>query len=322
MSSAALPIIRDYRACITPAAIDRAREFAEAAKAPATRRAYESDLRDFEAFCRRHAASHVPADPQIVALYVSELADRTRLSTIRRRLVSISQAHRERGLESPTKHEMVRRIVRGIARTLGAAQTKKDALTLESLRRALLAVRGDGLKAKRDRAILLLGFAAALRRSEIAALDVSDLHFSKRGLLLHIRRSKTDQTGEGHEIAIPHVPDRNVCAVTAMREWLKAAGASQGPLFRAFSLRGELTEGRIDGRDVANLIKSVTAKARVDGDFSGHSLRAGFVTSAAEAGVTLDNIARTTRHKSLTVLTGYIRRANLFEDPALATIVR
>jgi site-specific recombinase XerD len=319
--SAALPVIRDYRAAIAPAAIDRAREFAEAAKAPATRRAYDSDLRDFRAFCEAHAASALPAEPQIVALYASHLAERARLATIRRRLVAISQAHRDRGLEPPTKHEMVRRIVQGIARTIGSAQAKKDALTLESLRQALLAVQGDNLKALRDRAILLLGFAGALRRSEIAALDVADLHFAKQGILLTIRRSKTDQTGEGCEIAIPYVANRALCAATAVRIWLDAARISEGAVFRSFTLARALSDRRIDGRDVANLIKAVATKAHLDGDFSGHSLRAGFVTSAAEAGATLDNIARTTRHKSLTVLTGYIRRANMFENPALASII-
>lgn len=322
MSSLPVPITTVYRGHIAPSAIDRAREFAEASKAPATRRAYRSDLADFATFCRRHGTTDLPASPQTVALYASELASRAKLATIRRRMVAISQAHRERGLESPTTHEMVRRIVRGIARTIGASQAKKDALTLDGLRRALLTIRGDGLKAKRDRAILLLGFAGALRRSELAALDVADLHFSKRGLLVHIRRSKTDQTGEGHEIAVPFVADHGVCAATAVRDWLKAAAITEGPAFRSFSLRRELTDRRIDGQDVANLVKRLATDAMLEGDFSGHSLRAGFVTSAAEAGASLDNIARTTRHKSLTVLTGYIRRANLFEDPALATIIQ
>lgn len=319
----AVSISAGPKAFIEAPAIERAaRGFAEAAKSAATRRAYGSDLRDFEAFCRRHGAAHMPAEPQTVALYTSELAQRAKLATIRRRLVAISQAHRERGLESPTKHEMVRRIVQGIARTLGASQAKKTAITLDVLRQALLAVNGDGLKALRDRAILLLGFAAALRRSEIAALDVADLLFAKQGLLVTIRRSKTDQIGEGCEIAVPYVTNRTLCAATAVRAWLDAAGIREGAAFRSFTLRGELTQRRIDGRDVANLVKAVADRARLEGDFSGHSLRAGFVTSAAEAGATLDNIARTTRHKSMTVLTGYIRRADAFKDPALASIVR
>ncbi|HKU67243.1 MAG TPA: site-specific integrase [Candidatus Baltobacteraceae bacterium] len=317
-----LPVSKTYRAHIEPAAVNRARAFAEAAKSSSTRRAYGSDLRDFEAFCRRHGAPALPADPQTVALYASDLAQRVKLATIRRRMVAISQAHRERGLESPTRHDMVRRILQGIARTLGASQAKKTAITLDVLRQALLAVNGDGVKALRDRAILLLGFAAALRRSEIAALDVVDLHFAKQGLLVTIRRSKTDQIGEGCEIAVPYVANRALCAATAVRAWLEAAALTAGPAFRSFTLRGQLTERRIDGRDVANLVKTVADRARLEGDFSGHSLRAGFVTSAAEAGATLDNISRTTRHKSMAVLSGYIRRADLFKDPALASIVR
>jgi integrase len=322
VSALPTPITTVLGGAIAPAVLDRAREFSDAAKAPATRRAYRSDMRDFQAFCARHAAKCLPADPQTVALYATHLTDRAKLATIRRRMAAISQAHLEHGLESPTRHPMVRRILQGIARTIGAAQVKKDALTLDALRRALLSVWGESLKAKRDRAILLLGFAGALRRSEIAALDAADLAFTKRGLLVNIRRSKTDQTGEGQEIAIPLVADHSVCAVTAMREWLKAAEIKEGPVFRSFSLRRELTTSRIDGQDIANLVKRVASDARLDGDFSAHSLRAGFVTSAAEAGVTLENISRTTRHKSLAVLAGYIRHVDLFEDSALSAIVR
>ena len=322
MSALPVPVSKTYHAHIEPAAVDRARAFVEAAKSAATRRAYESDLRDFEAFCGRLCVAHLPATPQTVALYASELSQRAKLATIRRRMVAISQAHRERGLEPPTTHEMVRRILRGIARTLGASQSKKTAITLDLLRQTLLTLNGPNLKVLRDRAILLIGFAGALRRSEIAALDVADLHFAKQGLLITIRRSKTDQTGEGYEIAVPVVPNRSLCAVTAVRAWLKASEIDEGPAFRSFTMRGELTEHRIDGRDIANLVKTVTNRARLEGDFSGHSLRAGFVTSAAEAGVTLDNISRTTRHKSMAVLSGYIRRADAFKDPALASIVR
>jgi integrase len=185
----------------------------------------------------------------------------------------------------------------------------------------LLEVRGDDLKAKRDRAIVLLGFAAALRRSELAALCIEDLRFEKRGLLVTIRRSKTDQEAKGVEIAVPFVANRSLCAVRAVKAWLDASGIAPGSLFRSFNLQRQMLDKPIDGRDVANLVKKLTSKARLEGDFSGHSLRAGFATSAASARVSLDAIARTTRHKSLYVLMGYVRPAQAFDDVALTTMI-
>jgi integrase len=236
-------------------------------------------------------------------------------------IVAISQNHKERGLESPTAHEIVQRVVRGIARTNGSAQRKKAAFTLDHLRAMLLEIRGEGLKAKRDRAIVLLGFSAALRRSELAAIDVGDVTFCKEGLRLIIGRSKTDQTGEGAEIAVPFVPNRSLCAVRAVKAWLDASGIDAGPIFRTFSLRRELTDRAIDGRDVANLVQKLAQRAHLEGDFAAHSLRAGFVTVAARAKVSLDAIARTTRHKSLTVLMGYVRPAQAFDDVALTSMI-
>jgi integrase len=254
-------------------------------------------------------------------LYATQLADRAKLATVRHHVVAIAFTHRERGLESPTTHEIVRRLLRGIARTLGASQTKKSAVTLDVLRAMLLCIRGDDIKAKRDRAMVLLGFAAALRRSELAALSVDDVRFCKEGLRLTVRRSKTDQCSGGAEIAVPLLENRSLCAVRAMRMWLDAAGLTAGPLFRTFSLQRQILDRPIGGRDVANLIKALARRAHLEGDFSGHSLRAGFVTAAAQAKVSLDSIARTTRHKSLAVLMGYVRPAQAFDDVALSTMI-
>jgi len=260
-------------------AVDRARDYAEAAHADNTRRAYRVGWNDFTAYCVDNSFDALPAGPQSVALYVTALAARAKLATIRLYLAAIAEKHRETGLESPTSHEMVRRIVRGIARTNGSSQARKSAVTLDHLRAMLLEVRGDDLKAKRDRAIVLLGFAAALRRSELAALRVEDLRFEKRGLIVTIRRSKTDQEAKGVEIAVPHVASRSLCAVRAVKAWLDGSGLAAGPLFRSFTLQRQMLETPIDGRDVANLVKKLTSKARLEGDFSGHSLRAGFATS-------------------------------------------
>jgi integrase len=301
--------------------VDRARDYAEASKASNTRRAYRVGWNDFTAYCRDHALQSLPATPQTVALYVTALADRAKLATIRLYLAAVAEKHRETGLESPVAHEVVRRIVRGVARTNGASQGRKSAVTLDHLRAMLLEIRGDELKAARDRAIVLLGFAAALRRSELAALRVEDLRFEKRGLVVTIRRSKTDQEAKGVEIAVPYVANRSLCAVRAVKAWLAAAAIAAGPLFRSFTLQRQMLDTPIDGRDVANLVKKLAGKARLEGDFSGHSLRAGFATSAAAAKVSLDAIARTTRHKSVSVLMGYVRPAQAFDDVALSTMI-
>lgn len=305
----------------TLATIEQAREYAEASQSPNTRRAYASDLRGFRAWCEWRHVEALPANSQTVVLYVTHLAGYAKLATIRRHLAAIAHAHRKRGLESPVAHEIVRRVVRGVARTKGAAQARKTAITLDVLRAMLLAIRGNPLKAKRDRAILLLGFAGALRRSELAALNVEDLLWSREGLRIMIRRSKTDQIGEGSQIAIPFVAVVSLCAARALRQWLDAASITEGPIFRSFSLRSELSDCRIDGRDVATLVQALAARGHVEGNFGAHSLRAGFVTSAAKVKVSLDSIARTTRHKSLTVLMGYVRPAQAFDDVALTAIL-
>ncbi|MBC5801360.1 MAG: site-specific integrase [Candidatus Eremiobacteraeota bacterium] len=301
--------------------VARAQEYARSSQAASTRRAYASDLRDFDAFCAQHGERSYPAEPQTIALYVAASADRVKVATIRRRLAAISVRHRRAGLESPCSHRIVREVVSGIAREKGTAPRRVDAATLDVLRPLLLAVRGDDLAAKRDRAIILLGFAAALRRSELAALRLEDLRFSKRGLLVRITRSKTDQEGSGAEIAVPHVENASLCAVRAVRAWIDAAGIVEGPLFRSLTPHRRVQVLPIQGRDVANLVQRLARRARLDGDFSGHSLRAGFVTAAAQAKVPLDVIMRTTRHRSLAVLTAYIRRGDAFEAPALSSII-
>jgi len=307
---------------LAPALLSVARAYADQSQAESTRRAYAADLRDFEAFCRGSGLTSFPAHPQTLAVYVAELASRAKVSTIRRRLAAIAVQHRRAGLDSPASHRIVRDVVRGIAREKGIATVRKDAITVDALGALLLAIEGDDVAARRDRAILLLGFGAALRRSEIAALRVEDLRFTKRGLLVNIRRSKTDQLGEGVELAVPVVDTPALCAVRALRRYLDAAQLASGALFRSLTPKRCITEHPICGRDVAELVKRLAARARVDGDFSGHSLRAGFATSAAAAKVSLDAIARTTRHKSLGVLLTYVRPAQAFDDVALSAMIQ
>ncbi len=245
--------------------VERARSYAENAQAPNTRIAYASALRDFRTFCSAQRLTAYPASPQTVVLYITALAERAKVSTIRQRLAAISVAHRKSGLESPTAHPIVREVLRGITRTKGTATHRKDAVTLDVLRAMLLAVDGEGIAALRDRALLLLGFAAALRRAELAALRVEDLRFDKRGLLIIIRQSKTDQTGAGQEVAVPFVPNTSLCAARALRRYLQAAGISSGPVFQSLTFRRELTGHGIDGRDVANLVRRLAAQGKSRG---------------------------------------------------------
>jgi len=294
--------------------IDRAKDLGRASKSSSTRTAYASDWRDFTGWCTAHALQSLPATPQTVALYVTDLGGRAAVATVCRRLVTISVTHKEGDLDSPTAHKLVREVLSGLKRTRGTAQRKKTALTSDLMKAVLLEVGADSLKAKRDRAILLVGLTGALRRSEIAALDVTDLRFQKEGVVVLIRRSKTDQVGVGAEVAMRANPVAGLCVVRALREWIATAGITEGPLFRTFALNGGgLHDRRIAGQDVARIVRRVTQRAGLEGDFAGHSLRAGFVTSAARQGVAEASIMNVSRHKSVAILRGYVRRANLFE---------
>jgi integrase len=294
---------------------ERAKEYGRNSKSAATRLAYASDWRNFVAFAIRNELAYLPAAPQTVALYLTELADAGKsVATIRRRIAAIADQHDETNVENPTSSKPVRAILSGISREKGVAPTRKAALTIDLLKDALLAM-GDGkLPALRDRAVFLVGFHAALRRSEIAALNVEDLRFEREGVVLTVRKSKTDQEGAGYEIGLPSHPVEAICPVRALRAWLDASTITEGALFRSFSMNLALQQHRLDGRDVARLIQRVAKRAGLEGDLAGHSLRAGFVTSAAKAGVALDSIARVSRHKSTPILLGYIRRAQVFED--------
>jgi integrase len=298
----------------------KARDYARSARAEATRNAYASDLRDFGLWCSGAGLESLPAAPQSVALYLTERAETCKVSTLRRRLTAIGGAHRDRELEDPTKHPAVLAVIRGIANEKGSAAVKKTALTIDLLRDALVTI-GNDLEGVRNRAILLLGFAGAFRRSELAALDVADLEISRKGIVVTLRRSKTDQLGEGRAIAIPMLPKAAICPVRATQAWLTAADIDAGPLFRRIN-GGSVAIERISPRLVARLVKRVARSAGIAGDFSGHSLRAGFVTSAARAKVADRDISRVSGHKSIKVLGGYVRRANVFEDAALLEIVR
>jgi integrase len=226
---------------------------------------------------------------------------------------------------NPCASPHVRNVLSGISRKHGIAPKKKDALTLNRLQ-AVLYELDDALQCTRDRALILLGFAGAFRRSELAALNVEDLRWEPRGLVVTLRRSKTDQEGKGREVGIPALDVAALCPVRALRAWLKASTITSGALFRTFGLRRgdkaqELTSNRIDARDVARILQRAVVRAGINGDFAAHSLRAGFITSAAAVNVSEIDIARVSGHTSADVLRGYVRRATILDAPPLTVMI-
>jgi integrase len=236
------------------------------------------------------------------------------VASIGRRVAAIRYAHKLAELPSPTGHERVRTVLSGIRRTVGTAPVRKAPVTAERLT-ALCKHLSPGLIGIRDRALLALGFAGAFRRSELVALQVADLTEVPDGLRVLIRRSKTDKTGEGHEIAIPR--GYRLRPVEAVQAWLDAAQITEGPVFRRVRLGGKVGAAPLSGHAVAEIIKKLAERAGLDPvDFSGHSLRAGFVTSAVEDGATLPKIMEVTRHKSAEMVMIYSRRVDLFREHA------
>lgn len=288
--------------------------FAAGAKSAATRRAYASDWRDFTAFCADLGAEPLPALGLTVARYLTHLAGLGRsVSTIDRRTAAIALAHRMAGYDSPTAREDVRQVLAGIRNTLGRRPAKKKALTVDLVEQVIRKIRGKDLAAVRDRALILLAFGAALRRSELVALDVADLERHRRGLMVRLRRSKTDQAGEGRSVA---VPDGKLKVPAAMQAWLTASGITEGPVFRGAD-RGKLSADRLTAGQFARILKARCAAAGLDPKaFGGHSPRRGFATSAGDEGSDLRLIATHMRHAKLETTAGYIEDADLFRKNA------
>lgn len=296
--------------------------YAREARAANTRRAYAGAWADFLAWCEARALIPLPAAPETVGLYLADRAQTHRVATLRLRLVAIGETHRLRGHALDTRHPAIRDVWAGIRRTHGTAPKQKSAATSDVIRDAVRELaRLPGLRPLRDRALLLVGFAAALRRSELTALDVADLRFVPEGLVLMLRRSKTDQDGAGTEVAIPYGASEATCPVRALRAWLDAAGLTEGAVFVSINRADRPTGTRLSDRDVARVVKRAVAAVGYDADdFAGHSLRAGFATSAARAGVPEAQIMQQTRHRSLAVMRGYVRRGGLFLDNPAAKV--
>jgi site-specific recombinase XerD len=293
-----------------------AREYVRHSKAPATLKAYESDCREFVAWCESRGLAAMPAQPETVALYIAALADAGRkVSTIGRRLAAISKAHQAAGYDSPAslKHAAVSEVWKGVRRVKGVAPEQKSPLLTADLK-ALLSALPDTLIGVRDRALLLLGFSAALRRSELVALDVTHVAITRDGLIVTLVRSKVDQEGEGRKIGVPYSADPASCPVRALQAWLEAAVITEGALFRQLDRHGNVG-GRLSAQSVALIVKRRAMEAGIDpGKLSGHSLRAGHATSAAMNGASERSIMRQTGHKSAAMVRRYIRVADIWRE--------
>lgn len=296
--------------------VDDVEALAAAAKAAGTRRAYARDMVDFSRFATAHGLVPFPTTPQAVALYVAHLARSVRYATIARRLVAISQAHKTRGHDSPAAHPIVREAMKGVARTIGTAQNQKAALRTSDIREIARRLPSTVL-GQRDRALMLVGFAGALRRSELVALTMEDVRFEREGLVLLIRRSKTDQEAAGHELAVPFGQYEETCPVRALQTWLVYAGIEHGPLFRAVDNVGRVGLTALSTEAVAQIVKRHARGLGYDpADYAGHSLRAGFATAAIEGGASEAQMMRQTRHRSVEVARRYVRLGSLWRDHA------
>ena len=303
---------------------ERARAYFDASQARNTRRAYASGLRHFQAWCEGRGLEALPAAPQTVALYFADHAGTLKVSTLQQRLSAIAGVHKLKGLDSPTRHAAVTTVWSGIKRTHGTAQQGKAPVLGTDLRAMLAALPGS-LTGIRDRALLLVGFGGAFRRSELVALDWSDIEETAEGLVVTLKRSKTDQEGEGAKVGIPqranvrYLPRRGA---PCLERGIRRRGSCVPKPHPAWSdWRAIVGQGTPISR-VAIVVKRAAASARLDPSrFSGHSLRAGLATSAAAAGASERAIGNQTRHKSLKVLRGYIREGSLFRENAAATVL-
>ncbi len=307
-------------AAFTPAQVAAARGYADASRAASTRAKYLQHWTTFGAWCREHGHRPLPADPAAVAVHLSGLAaDGIAPQTLALRMAAIGYAHRQAGEAIPHKVRggtVILDVLAGARREWGKLPDRKAAADSDVIWSMLHEIKGDALRDVRDRALLSFGMVSCMRRSEIAALDLSDITRAPEGLRVTIRRSKSDQEGAGATIAIP--AGRRLKPVHHLDAWLERAAIAEGPLFRRLTQCGSrVLADRMSDRSVAEIVKARAKAAGLDpAVFAGHSLRAGFLTSAARAGASVWKMQEQSRHKSLDVLSGYVRSARLFEDHA------
>jgi len=297
----------------------------QSSKAINTVRAYKSDFKDFGLFCAQNGFKSLPSEPKIVSLYLTFLSTKeAKISTLKRRLVSIGVIHKLKGFYLDTKHPSIIENIMGIKRRKGSIQKSKKPILINNLKVLINVIDetiNEEIKKLRDRTIILIGFSGGFRRNEIVSLDYDDLDFVPEGVKIHIRRSKTDQFGEGSVKALPYFDKPRYCPVVSLKKWISISKNNSGPLFRRFLKGSKLSEKRLTDQTVALLIKEYLQLAGIDSkNYSGHSLRSGFATSAAEAGAEERSIMSMTGHKSTEMVRRYIKEANLFKNNALNKI--
>jgi len=305
-------IERATTAARTALATGQAKDYLRASKSANTLKAYRSDWEHFTAWCRDQRIDPMPSSPETVAMYIADLAESCKPSTIARRLAAISVAHQAAGHDSPTRSIIVRDTLKGIRRTVGVAPDRKAAIRADHVREVAPKF-SDGLQDLRDKAILLIGYAGAFRRSELTSLNREDIEFTKEGLRIVLRKSKMDQEGEGQVKGIGYGANAVTCPVRALQAWIEAADITTGPLFRPINRHGQMSPVRLSDKGISLIIKRIASKIGIDPeDVGGHSLRAGFVTDQYAKGTPEAAIMRQTGHKSRAILGIYHREAGTF----------
>jgi site-specific recombinase XerD len=293
-------------------------------KAKNTLRAYKSDFKDFDKFCSLHALGSLPTEPKIVALYLTYLSKKSKISTLKRRLVSISMVHKLKGHYLDTKHPIIVENLMGIRRIKGSYQNGKKPLLISHLKAIINVINEEQIsqfKKLRDKSIILIGFAGGFRRSEIISINYEDIEFLEEGLKIIIRKSKTDQLGEGMIKGLPYFDNENYCPVLNLKKWLEISKIKSGPIFRRFYKGLTLTDKRLSDQSVVLLMKRYLILAGIENkNFAGHSLRSGFATVAADSGADERSIMAMTGHKTTQMVRRYIREANIFKNNALNKI--
>jgi site-specific recombinase XerD len=278
-------------------------------KSANTLRAYQSDYNDFSLFCSKNGFQAMPTQPKILALYITHLSSYSKYSTLKRRLASISILHKTKGHYIDTKHPIIIENLMGIKRTNGSNQRGKKPLLINDLKILIKAIHHSSEKDNRkirDKAVILIGFSGGFRRSELVDIEYEDLEFVSEGVKIFVKRSKTDQSGEGMTKAIPYFDDPKFCPVNALKSWIEIFDLKKGKIFN------------ISDKSVALIIKKYANYAGLDSEkYAGHSLRSGFATSTAESGAEERDIMAMTGHKSTEMVRRYIKEANLFKNNAL-----
>ena len=294
-------------------------------KAKNTLRAYKSDFRDFNSFCIKHNLKSLPSNPDTISLYLTNLSQlNLKTSTLRRRLVSIGVIHKLKGCYLDTKHPIIIENLMGIKRIKGSIQKAKKPLLINHLKLIINIINElkiEEVKKFRDKTIILVGFGGGFRRSELISIDYDDLEFVPEGVKITIKKSKTDQFGEGMLKGLPYFENKTYCPVLNLKKWLEISNIKSGPIFRRFFKGSLLTENRLSDQSVALLIKEYLNLAGIENkNFAGHSLRSGFATVAAENGADERSIMAMTGHKTTQMVRRYIREANIFKNNALQKI--